>query len=95
MEKNYLICFDNAFNGITEIQKLFKDLEPAINDWRSDIPNICYVKSTNSASEIAQKIHNVAIAKAKFFICEINENCDGFVTEDTWLFIFRSHTMQT
>jgi len=61
-----------------------------ITDFRfDDIPHSCFIKSSENAYKIAYELKVRTDKESKFFITEITNNCDGFITENIMLFILK------
>lgn len=86
-EKVYLLSHNGAYGSMENLVKILDSII-FITDWRSDLPNCCYLKSTKDAKSLAIEIKSKSPMQARLFITQIVlDNCAGFVSNKTWPFL--------
>lgn len=83
--KTYILIYSDLLGSKQEVIDLLNSI-PIINNWRTDITNTFFVKSEETADEIADNIIEKK-ANARFFISEISSNKQGWLPKDAWKFI--------
>lgn len=83
--KTYLLIFNNLFGSRDQAISIIKQI-PAINSWRSDMPNAIYLKSEYSPQQLCDSIRSIR-GIGKFLIVEITENRQGYLSKESWNFL--------
>lgn len=86
--KNYILIFNNLFATRLDAIEIVKKI-PEIKSWRSDMPYAIYLKSDSSAQQLCDAIRELR-DKGRFFVCEIGDNRQGYLTKDSWRFLSNS-----
>lgn len=81
--KWYLLIFNNTTGTREYLQHIFNEYA-WIDDWRSEIPNTFYIKTSESASKIVAALYNRTGPGSLFFVTEISKNSDGALSLETW-----------
>ena len=83
--KTYLFVFNSLFGDRNQAISIIKQI-PAINSWRSDMPNAIYFKSNSSAQIICDLIREIR-GNGKFIVVEITANRQGYLSKETWNYL--------
>ena len=87
MTKYYLLVYNDSI-GSREHVKHVLDNDYRVINWRYDLPNMFYIKSTLTADELAKILDPLKGNNGMFIIAEINiNNKQGWLTRDTWSFL--------
>ena len=91
--KSYLFAFGDKLGSQEQVEDILDNVE-IVDDWRSDFPNVYYIRSDAQAEDLAIHVKRLAekrvgkrAAKARYIIVEITENSNGYLDGDCWQFI--------
>ena len=82
--KTYLFVFNNEFGNRDYAISLIKQI-PAVKRWRSDLPNVIYIKSDDSPQKLCDDVRAIRNT-GKFLIAELTDNRQGYLSKETWNF---------
>ena len=81
----YLFIYNNEFGNREYAISVIRQI-PSIVRWRSDMPNVFYIKSKDSSQQLCDAVREIR-GSGKFLIAEITSNRQGYLSIDTWNFI--------
>lgn len=85
--KVYLMVFGGEGVDRETITRVLNETSE-ITDWRSDLPFCFYLHSTSEASTLSDTLKYRIGGTNRLFLTEITDNSDGFITRDSWYFLF-------
>lgn len=87
MIKYYLLVYNDSIGSREHVKRVL-DSDNRIINWRYDLPNMFYLKSSASADELAKIIDPLTGSNGMFIVAEIKtNNKQGWLPEDTWSFL--------
>lgn len=81
----YLFIFNSIFGNRDYAISVIRQI-PSIVRWRSDMPNVIYIKSNDRAQQLCEAVRGIR-GIGKFLIVEITGNRQGYLSKETWNFI--------
>ena len=83
--KNYIVVFSDHIGTSLYVSNILRAI-PEISSWRYDMQHSIHVKSELNSNELYKKIKS-KIPQGRFFISEITDNRQGYITKKTWEFL--------
>lgn len=87
MRKTYIFVYSNALGSREEVRQIVDSIQEIVN-WIYGIPNCFFIQSNRTADELVDLIKGKFPGDGKmFFVSEITDNRQGYLSQDLWKFI--------